>query len=156
MKEIVNGMTNEMKLEFDSRSSNEAFARVTVASFMTQLNPTLEEVSDVKTAVSEAVTNAIIHGYENHVNKVRIYAGIEGRTLHLEISDRGVGIPDVKKAMEPLYTTRPELERSGMGFSFMEAFMDEVQVESEPGKGTIVRMKKIIGRGRELWTTQSL
>ena len=156
MKEIVNGMTNEMKLEFDSRSANEAFARVTVASFMTQLNPTLEEVSDVKTAVSEAVTNAIIHGYENHVNKVRIYAGIEGRALHLEISDRGVGIPDVKKAMEPLYTTRPELERSGMGFSFMEAFMDEVQVESEPGKGTIVRMKKIIGRGRELWTTQSL
>ena len=156
MKEIVNGMTNEMKLEFDSRSANEAFARVTVASFMTQLNPTLEEVSDVKTAVSEAVTNAIIHVYENHVNKVRIYAGIEGRTLHLEISDRGVGIPDVKKAMEPLYTTRPELERSGMGFSFMEAFMDEVQVESEPGKGTIVRMKKIIGRGRELWTTQSL
>ena len=116
MKEIVNGMTNEMKLEFDSRSANEAFARVTVASFMTQLNPTLEEVSDVKTAVSEAVTNAIIHGYENHVNKVQIYAGIEGRTLHLEISDRGVGIPDVKKAMEPLYTTRPELERSGMGF----------------------------------------
>ena len=156
MKEIVNGMTNEMKLEFDSRSANEAFARVTVASFMTQLNPTLEEVSDVKTAVSEAVTNAIIHGYENHVNKVQIYAGIEGRTLHLEISDRGVGIPEVKKAMEPLYTTRPELERSGMGFSFMEAFMDEVQVESEPGKGTIVRMKKIIGRGRELWTTQSL
>ena len=147
---------NRMKLEFDSRSANEAFARVTVASFMTQLNPTLEEVSDVKTAVSEAVTNAIIHGYENHVNKVQIYAGIEGRTLHLEISDRGVGIPDVKKAMEPLYTTRPELERSGMGFSFMEAFMDEVQVESEPGKGTIVRMKKIIGRGRELWTTQSL
>ena len=156
MKEIVNGMTNEMKLEFDSRSANEAFARVAVASFMTQLNPTLEEVSDVKTAVSEAVTNAIIHGYENHVNKVQIYAGIEGRTLHLEISDRGVGIPDVKKAMEPLYTTRPELERSGMGFSFMEAFMDEVQVESELGKGTIVRMKKIIGRGRELWTTQSL
>ena len=156
MKEIVNGMTNEMKLEFDSRSANEAFARVTVASFMTQLNPTLEEVSDVKTAVSEAVSNAIIHGYENHVNKVQIYAGIEGRTLHLEISDRGVGIPDVKKAMEPLYTTRPELERSGMGFSFMEAFMDEVQVESELGKGTIVRMKKIIGRGRELWTTQSL
>ena len=155
MKEIVNGMTNEMKLEFDSRSANEAFARVTVASFMTQLNPTLEEVSDVKTAVSEAVTNAIIHGYENHVNKVQIYAGIEGRTLHLEISDRGVGIPDVKKAMEPLYTTRPELERSGMGFSFMEAFMDEVQVESEPGKATIVRMRKIIGRDRELWTTQS-
>lgn len=156
MREIINGMTNEMKLEFDSRSANEAFARVTVASFMTQLNPTLEEVSDVKTAVSEAVTNAIIHGYENHVNKIQIFAGIEGRTLRLEISDRGVGIPDVKKAMEPLFTTKPELERSGMGFSFMEAFMDEVVVESEPGKGTVVKMKKVIGKGRELWTTQSL
>lgn len=156
MREIVNGMTNEMKLEFDSRSANEAFARVTVASFMTQLNPTLEEVSDVKTAVSEAVTNAIIHGYENHVNKIRIFAGIEGKTLRLEVSDRGVGIPDVKQAMEPLFTTKPELERSGMGFSFMEAFMDEVTVESEPGKGTTVRMKKVIGKGRELWTTQSL
>ncbi|MCI8583716.1 MAG: anti-sigma F factor [Dorea sp.] len=149
-------MTNEMKLEFDSRSANEAFARVTVASFMTQLNPTLEEVSDVKTAVSEAVTNAIIHGYENHVNKIQIFAGIEGKTLRLEITDRGVGIPDVKQAMEPLFTTKPELERSGMGFSFMEAFMDEVIVESEPGKGTTVRMKKVIGKGRELWTTQSL
>ncbi|MCI8939365.1 MAG: anti-sigma F factor [Dorea sp.] len=149
-------MTNEMKLEFDSRSANEAFARVTVASFMTQLNPTLEEVSDVKTAVSEAVTNAIIHGYENHVNKIQIFAGIEGKTLRLEISDRGVGIPDVKQAMEPLFTTKPELERSGMGFSFMEAFMDEVTVESEPGKGTTVRMKKVVGRGRELWTAQSL
>ena len=156
MREIVNGMTNEMKLEFDSRSANEAFARVTVASFMTQLNPTLEEVSDVKTAVSEAVTNAIIHGYENHVNKIQIFAGIEGKTLRLEISDRGVGIPDVKQAMEPLFTTKPELERSGMGFSFMEAFMDEVIVESEPGKGTTARMKQVIGKGRELWTTQSL
>lgn len=156
MKEIVNGMTNEMKLEFDSRSTNEAFARVTVASFMTQLNPTLEEVSDVKTAVSEAVTNAIIHGYEGHVNKIQIAAGIDGKTLLLEISDRGVGIPDIEKAMEPLFTTKPELERSGMGFAFMEAFMDEVEVESEPGKGTKVKMKKIIGKGRELWTTQSL
>ncbi len=156
MREIINGMTNEMKLEFDSRSANEAFARVTVASFMTQLNPTLEEVSDVKPAVSEAVTNAIIHGYENHVNKIQIFAGIEGKTLRLEITDRGVGIPDVKQAMEPLFTTKPELERSGMGFSFMEAFMDEVIVESDPGKGTTVRMKKVIGKGRELWTTQSL
>lgn len=156
MREIINGMTNEMKLEFDSRSANEAFARVTVASFMTQLNPTLEEVSDVKTAVSEAVTNAIIHGYENHVNKIQIVAGIEGKTLRLEVSDRGVGIPDIKKAMEPLFTTKPELERSGMGFAFMEAFMDELTVESEPGKGTTVRMRKDIGKGRELWTTQSL
>ncbi len=156
MKEIINGMTNEMKLEFDSRSANEAFARVTVASFMTQLNPTLEEVSDVKTAVSEAVTNAIIHGYENHVNKIQITAGIEGKTLRLEITDRGVGIPDIQKAMEPLFTTKPELERSGMGFAFMEAFMDELTVESEPGKGTTVRMRKDIGKDRELWTTQSL
>ena len=147
---------NEMKLSFPSRSANEAFARTALSAFTAAMDPTIEELADIKTAVSEAVTNAIIHGYENHVNKVQIYAGIEGRTLHLEISDRGVGIPDVKKAMEPLYTTRPELERSGMGFSFMEAFMDEVQVESELGKGTIVRMKKIIGRGRELWTTQSL
>ena len=147
---------NEMKLSFPSRSANEAFARTALSAFTAAMDPTIEELADIKTAVSEAVTNAIIHGYENHVNKVQIYAGSEGRTLHLEISDRGVGIPDVKKAMEPLYTTRPELERSGMGFSFMEAFMDEVQVESEPGKGTIVRMKKIIGRGRELWTTQSL
>ena len=146
MREIINGMTNEMKLEFDSRSANEAFARVTVASFMTQLNPTLEEVSDVKTAVSEAVTNAIIHGYENHVNKIQIFAGIEGKTLRLEITDRGVGIPDVKQAMEPLFTTKPELERSGMGFSFMEAFMDEVAVDSQPGRGTRVTMKKKIGR----------
>lgn len=156
MKEIINGLTNEMKLEFDSRSANEAFARVTVASFMTQLNPTLEEVSDVKTAVSEAVTNAIIHGYEGHVNKIQIVAGIDGKTLCLEIRDRGVGIPDIEKAMEPLFTTKPELERSGMGFAFMEAFMDEVKVESEPGKGTTVKMTKIIGKGRELWTTQSL
>ncbi len=147
---------NEMELSFDSRSSNEAFARVTIASFMTQLNPTLEEVSDVKTAVSEAVTNAIIHGYENTLHKVKIHAWIQGKTLWLEVADEGVGISDVKKAMEPLFTTRPELERSGMGFSFMEAFMDEIEVISEVGKGTTVRMKKTIGKGRELWTTQSL
>ena len=148
--------TNEMKLEFDSRPCNESFARVAVAAFMTQLNPTLEEVADIKTAVSEAITNAIIHGYDNQVQKIRIRCQVSERTLYVQVEDDGKGIADVKKAMEPLYTTRPELERSGMGFSFMEAFMDEVQVESEPGKGTIVRMKKIIGRGRELWTTQSL
>lgn len=150
------GIDNEMILEFDSRSSNEAFARVTVASFMTQLNPTLEEVSDVKTAVSEAVTNAIIHGYENKLHKITIKACIKGKTLCLEVIDKGVGIPDVKKAMEPLFTTKPELERSGMGFSFMEAFMDEIAVISSPGEGTIVKMKKTIGKGRELWTTQAL
>lgn len=149
-------IVNEMKLEFDSRSANEAFARVTVASFMTQLNPTLEEVSDVKTAVSEAVTNAIIHGYENQLHKVCIRAWIQGKTLYIEIADKGVGIEDVKKALEPLFTTKPEMERSGMGFSFMEAFMDEMEVLSVPGEGTTVRMQKTIGKGRELWTTQSL
>lgn len=154
--ERIGDVTNEMELYFDSHSSNEAFARVTVAAFMTQLNPTVEEVSDVKTAVSEAVTNAIIHGYENTLHKVHIRAWIKGKSLFLEVSDKGVGIPDVKKAMEPLFTTKPEMERSGMGFSFMEAFMDELEVDSEPGKGTTVKMRKEIGRERELWTTQSL
>lgn len=148
--------TNEMKLIFDSRSSNEAFARVTVAAFMTSLNPTVEEVSDVKTAVSEAVTNAIIHGYEGEVRDISIRCRTEEKTLYLEIEDQGKGIADVEAAMEPLFTTKPELERSGMGFSFMEAFMDELEVVSELGRGTTVKMKKIIGKGRKLWTTQSL
>ena len=148
--------TNEMQLIFDSRSSNESFARVTVAAFMTSLNPTVEEVSDVKTAVSEAVTNAIIHGYESEVNNIYIRCRTEGKTLYLEIEDEGKGIEDVKQAMEPLFTTKPELERSGMGFSFMEAFMDKLEVESVPGKGTTVKMEKTIGKGRRLWTTQSL
>ena len=148
--------TNEMELIFDSRSANESFARVTVASFMTSLNPTLEEVSDVKTAVSEAVTNAIIHGYENEVHNIRIHCKTEGQTLYVEISDQGKGIEDVKQAMEPLFTTRPELDRSGMGFSFMEAFLDLLEVESEVGKGTTVKMAKTIGKGRKLWITQSL
>lgn len=148
--------TNEMELVFDSRPVNEGFARVSVAAFMTQLNPTLEEVSDVKTAVSEAVTNALIHGYDGKVKKIMIRCRIEGQTLYVEIRDEGKGIENVEKAMEPLFTTRPELDRSGMGFAFMEAFMDNVYVESELGKGTLVRMKKTIGKGRELWTTQSL
>ena len=147
---------NEMELVFDSRPVNEGFARVSVAAFMTQLNPTLEEVSDVKTAVSEAVTNALIHGYDGKVKKIMIRCWIEGQTLYVEIRDEGKGIENVEKAMEPLFTTRPELDRSGMGFAFMEAFMDNVYVESELGKGTLVRMKKTIGKGRELWTTQSL
>ena len=148
--------TNEMQLIFDSRSSNESFARVTVAAFMTSLNPTVEEVSDVKTAVSKAVTNAIIHGYESEVHNIYIRCRTEGKTLYLEIEDEGKGIEDVKQAMEPLFTTKPELERSGMGFSFMEAFMDKLEVESVPGKGTTVKMEKTIGKGRRLWTTQSL
>ena len=148
--------TNEMELVFDSKSVNEGFARVAVASFMTQLNPTLEEVADVKTAVSEAVTNAIIHGYERVVEKIRIYCRLEGQMLYIEIEDHGKGIADVEQAMQPLFTTKPELERSGMGFSFMEAFMDEISVESEVGRGTLIKMQKEIGKGRELWTTQSL
>ena len=152
--------TNEMQLIFDSRSSNESFARVTVAAFMTSLNPTVEEVSDVKTAVSEAVTNAVIHGYGNvqgyipgrmqcpreiSNGKVRMYCRIEGDVLFVEIEDDGKGIDNVEQALEPLYTTKPEYERSGMGFAFMEAFMDNLEVESEMGCGTLVRMCKKIG-----------
>ena len=148
--------TNEMELVFDSKSVNEGFARVAVAAFMTQLNPTLEEVADVKTAVSEAVTNAIIHGYEKEIEKIRIYCRLEEQMLYIEIEDHGKGIEDVEQAMQPLFTSKPELERSGMGFSFMEAFMDEISVESELGQGTLVKMQKEIGKGRELWTTQSL
>lgn len=138
--------TNEMMIEFDSRSCNESFARVAVAAFMTQLNPTLEEVADVKTALSEAVTNAIVHGYENEVKKVTVSCSISGQVLTLTVSDKGVGIVDIAKAMEPLFTTKPDTERSGMGFAFMEAFMDDVQVESTVGEGTAVTMKKRIGR----------
>ena len=138
--------TNEMMIEFDSRSCNESFARVAVAAFMTQLNPTLEEVADVKTALSEAVTNAIVHGYENEVKKVTVSCSISGQVLTLTVSDKGVGIADIAKAMEPLFTTKPDTERSGMGFAFMEAFMDDVQVESTVGEGPAVTMKKRIGR----------
>ncbi len=142
-------MKNEMRLEFDSISENEAFARVVVAAFMTRMNPSIEEVADVKTAVSEAVTNAIIHGYGGEVHKITIYGKTEDNLLTLWISDQGAGIEDVEKAMEPLYTSRPELERSGMGFLFMEAFMDEVSVESKLGEGTTVRMKKKIAEHRD-------
>lgn len=159
-----NRMKNEIYLEFDAISSNESFARVAVAAFIAPLNPTLEEVSDVKTAVSEAVTNAIIHGYENtygygkygqskpvccriHDGKVYMRCRIEKGILYVEIEDKGAGIENVSKAMEPLFTTKPELERSGMGFAFMEAFMDDLEVESKPAQGTIVRMKKKLGNG---------
>lgn len=148
--------TNEMEIRFESRSTNEGFARVAVASFMTQLNPTVEEVADVKTAVSEAVTNAIIHGYENEIHKVYIRCRIEENVFTVEVCDKGRGIEDVEEAMRPMYTTKPEQDRSGMGFAFMEAFMDSVEVESRPGMGTKVKMKKAIGKGREIWTTQSL
>ena len=148
--------TNEMQVIFDSRSSNESFARVAVASFMTSLNPTVEEVSDVKTAVSEAVTNAIIHGYVNEIHNIYIHCRTKGQTLFLEVRDEGKGIEDIRQAMEPLFTSKPELERSGMGSSFMEAFMDKLEVVSAPGNGTVVKMEKTIGKGRKLWTAQSL
>ena len=136
--------TNEMKMEFDSRSCNEGFARVAVAAFLSQLNPTLEEVADVKTALSEAVTNAIIHGYEGKIEKVYIECQIKDLQITVAVIYHGSGIPNVEKAMEPLYTTKKDSERSGMGFAFMEAFMDEIHVESEVGKGTRVTMKKRI------------
>ena len=184
---MKNNIINHISLSFDAISENEAFARMTVAFFMAQLNPTIDQVEDVKTAVSEAVTNAIIHGYEviedeafiqhelcthecidkpqNHEipetetnmknstnnsinnstkNQVHMKCKYQGRELYVEISDDGVGIQDVEKAMEPLYTSKPQLDRSGMGFSFMEAFMDELAVTSELGHGTTVKMKKVL------------
>ncbi|MBE5884103.1 MAG: anti-sigma F factor [Lachnospiraceae bacterium] len=155
---------NEMELVFDAVSSNESFARTAVAAFISHLNPTLEELADIKTAVSEAVTNAVIHGYENlygygvhgearpayvviHPGKVWLHCLLEHGVLHIDVTDKGKGIEDLEQAMEPLFTTKPELERSGMGFAFMEAFMDELEVESVPGQGTTVHMKKKLGIG---------
>lgn len=138
--------TNEMILEFDSRSQNESFARIVVSAFIARLDPTMEEMADIKTAVSEAVTNAVIHGYQNEKGKIRLICLIEDNLVKLEIEDKGIGIEDIQKAMEPLYTTRPEWERSGMGFAFMEAFMDEVEVISSVGKGTLIKMQKKINK----------
>ncbi|MBL4932970.1 MULTISPECIES: anti-sigma F factor [Clostridium] len=134
---------NSMKIEFLSKSENEAFARVAVAAFVSQLDPTLEELTDVKTAVSEAVTNSIIHGYENNPNEtIKIEVYIEGNEVKVIIEDHGVGIENIEKAKEPLYTSRPDLERSGMGFTVMESFMDSLEVESELGKGTKIILEK--------------
>ncbi len=137
---------NEMQIEFDARSCNEGFVRVSVAAFCTQLNPTLEEVADIKTAVSEAITNAMIHGYNGEVHKIWVQCRIQGKEFCVDVIDHGVGIADIEKAMEPMFTTKPELDRSGMGFAFMEAFMDDLQVESKVGEGTTVHMRKRIGR----------
>lgn len=140
----MNRLNNEMKLEFLSKSNNEAFARITIAAFVAQLDPTIEEIADLKTAVSEAVTNAIIHGYEEKQGIVKIRAQIIEDQIIIEISDSGKGIEDVNLAKQPLYTTKPNLERSGMGFTIMESFMDEVEIESIVGLGTKVTMKKTI------------
>lgn len=135
-----------MRMEIESSSRNEEFARVTAAVFLSRLDPTLEEINDVKTAVSEAVTNCVIHGYEGGAGVIYIEAQTEGRDFVISIRDEGKGIEDVARAMEPMYTSDTTGERSGMGFSFMEAFMDQVLVESRPGNGTTVTMKKQIGR----------
>lgn len=135
---------NSIKIEFLAKSENESFARVAVAAFISQLDPTIEELTDIKTAVSEAVTNSIIHGYENNGQGiVKIGSSIEGKNITISVEDEGLGIDDVEQAREPLYTSKPEMERSGMGFTVMETFMDEVEVFSERGKGTKVVMKKV-------------
>lgn len=135
---------NEMKLEILSKSTNEAFARISIAAFASQLDPTIEELADIKTAVSEAVTNCIIHGYEDAEGIITIECKIFANSIVIEISDNGNGIENVDIAKEPLYTSKPDLERSGMGFTIMESFMDDVKVESILGLGTKVTMKKII------------
>ena len=145
-------MKNEMELWFTARGENESLARMAVASFLATGNPTIEEIADVKTAVSEAVTNGIIHGYHNgddreqadEEKKIRLFCRMEGPDFTVIIEDEGCGIEDIPKAMEPMYTSRPDLERSGMGFSFMQTFMDELEVKSTPGKGTVIQMKKRI------------
>lgn len=134
---------NFMQLQFSSRSENEAFARVAVASFITQLDPTMEELTDIKTVVSEAVTNCIIHGYENNPDGIVFISVIlENDSVELIIEDRGVGIPDIDMARQPLYTSKPELERSGMGFTIMENFMDHVEITTGDGIGTKIRLVK--------------
>ena len=141
---MTNTRHNEMEVSFLSIPENEAFARVVIAAFAVQLSPTVSEIADVKTAVSEAVTNAIVHGYEGTVGMVSMRAMIDGSILSVEIADRVRGIANIHQAMEPFFTTHPEQERSGMGFAVMQTFMDEVDVASTPGSGTIVRMRKRI------------
>ena len=145
-------MKNEMRISFDAVSVNEAFARVAVAAFVAPLNPTMEEISDIKTAVSEAVTNAIIHGYDEEYSgkgekkeQVYLHCKILDDVLEVEVQDQGKGIEDIDQAMEPLFTTKPEMDRSGMGFAFMEAFMDDLQVLSAPGRGCKIVMEKKLG-----------
>lgn len=135
-------MKNEMKIEFMSKSTNEAFARIAVAAFVAQLDPTIEEISDIKTSVSEAVTNAIVHAYQNKDGIVKIKCLIEEENIEIEVSDTGEGIENVEEARKPLYTTRSNLERAGMGFTIMENFMDTLKIESIVGLGTKVTMTK--------------
>ena len=138
-------MNNYMKLEIPSKSQNEAFARIVVAAFSSQLDPTIEEIADIKTVVSEAVTNSIIHGYENREGIITVECRLSGDAVEIEVKDRGKGIEDIELARQPLYTSKPELERSGMGFTVIETFMDEVEIHSEKAKGTTVIMRKKFG-----------
>lgn len=142
-------MNDYMKMEFFSRPENEGLARAVVATFVARLNPTLDEINDIKTAVSEAVTNSVVHAYENIEGIIKLEVEINNKDATVIISDEGMGIKDVDKAREPLFTTNAADERSGMGFTFMEIFMDSLEVESTYGKGTIVRMTKTINSGRE-------
>ena len=141
-------MENNMSIVFDAKSQNEGLARMVVAAFLTELDPTVEEMNDIKTAVSEAVTNSIIHGYGEQQGQVFMKCNLKKENddslLKIEIKDQGVGIDDIEKPKEPLYTTKPELERSGMGFMFMEMFMDNIHIESEKNVGTTVFMTKKI------------
>lgn len=141
-------MTDILKMQIKSKADNEAFARAAVAAFVTRINPTLEEINDIKTAVSEAVTNAVVHGYDSEEGIILLDIQIDNQKVSITVEDYGKGIDDVEMAREPLYTTKPEDERSGMGFTFMEIFMDELKVESSPGKGTVVHMSKTIKGGK--------
>ena len=141
---MISKYDNEMNLEFVSKSSNESFARITVAAFASQLDPTIDEIADIKTAVSEAVTNSIIHGYEDTQGMIKIHCTILENIITIEVSDKGKGIEDINIAKEPLYTSKPNLERSGMGFTIMESFMDELNIESVIGLGTKITMRKVI------------
>lgn len=144
-------MKNEMQIKFSAISQNESFARVTVAAFITQLDPTMDELTEIKTVVSEAVTNSIIHGYEQDPNgMVYISVTIEDGVVDMTIRDEGLGIIDVDEARQPLFTTKPELERSGMGFTIMENFMDEIEIHTHPGKGTEIRLRKHLANSKML------
>lgn len=140
---------NKMSMTFYSMSENEGFARIAAAGFAARLNPTIEEMSDVKTAISEAVTNCIVHGYQDESGLITMECEIEDNELTIIVKDEGVGIENLSLAMEPLYTSKPNEERSGMGFSFMEIFMDDLKVTSVPGKGTTVIMKKKLGENKQ-------
>lgn len=135
---------NEARVTFSAKSENEFFARLFVSGFLTPLDPRLSEITDIKTAVSEAVTNAIIHGYENQTGFVEVYCAYIDHTVFIEIADQGKGIENIEQAREPLYTSKPEMERSGMGFTIMEAFMENVKIFSEVGKGTRICMEKTL------------